>query len=169
MAITKTSDNSNNAENSMIKNNEFNISQNSFPFVSNTLSINEGFDPETLYFEDFDGVYYEEPEENYGNDYFSYVSDCSSDVSSTAEDSIYSTDSSISTHESDNFLSYSRNISISKCSFPNKDDKESTEISINTTEKFFHMTPKDYRISLINFYKQRICVISRDFYNTSNH
>ncbi|CAG8512048.1 9930_t:CDS:1 [Ambispora gerdemannii] len=157
MAITKTSDNSNNAENSVIKSNEFNISQNSFPFASNmdTLSINEGFDPETLYFEDFDGVYYEEPEENYRNDYFSHVSDCSSDVSSTAEDSIYSTASSISTHESDNFLSYSRNISISKCSFPNKDDKESTEISINTTEKFFNMTP----------YKQKICVTSRDFYN----
>ncbi|CAG8610787.1 8481_t:CDS:1 [Ambispora leptoticha] len=153
MAIIKTSEDSNNSKNCN----------------KNTKSIDEGFNPETLYFEDFDGTYYEEPEEYFGDDYFSYVSDCSSDISSTAENSIYSTDSSISTHESDNFLSlYSHNESISACALPNKDEKKSMKLNINTTEKFFNMTPKDYRISLINFYKQKIGDINGDFSKISN-
>ncbi|CAG8686488.1 175_t:CDS:1 [Ambispora leptoticha] len=133
------------------------------------ISNNEEFDPETLYFKNFDGVYYEEPEEDHEKDDLSYESDCNSDISSATEYSIHSPDKSIPAHESDNvLLTYSRNTSISTCSLP-IEDKESMEININASEKVLDMNPKDYYwASSVNFRQQKTYnIIKVDLYDSS--
>ncbi|CAG8608859.1 10473_t:CDS:1 [Ambispora leptoticha] len=113
----------------------------------------EWYDPETLYFKDFDGNYCDEQEceikitsEKFSIDYFSYASEWNSD--SDDDNSSSDDDISILSNGSDNYItSYSP--------FP----IDNYSLSSETKAKRVPMTSKTYRDFLINYYKLKISQI----------